>query len=295
MASNPKAMVSARELLNALQRLRVGREPAFGAGRWINDLTLLERAIGELAVLREERDYLRPEVRGYARAMERWLRENDDAKGPDSWKAGSPRNLGYRVIEEGVELLEEVLGRPGHVGILNEAADVGNMAMMVADASGLLPAKIAESVRTHLRHEQIVEALDGLPMRPVREHPMATELAARLEQARLARNDGSDALALAMKALIDVVTRHGWTTIFGAPPTIQYEAMTAARRELREAFDRALIALDLPLGAGPTTDAEAERIGQQIVAYLRRIEGETGPWDIVQGELEEFGYRLEPA
>lgn len=41
------------------------------------------------------------------------------------------------------------------------------------------------------------------------------------------------------------------------------------------------------------TDAEAEYIGQTIVALLRRAESNSGAWDIVQGEISEGGWQLE--
>jgi hypothetical protein len=46
---------------------------------------------------------------------------------------------------------------------------------------------------------------------------------------------------------------------------------------------------------GPTSDAEAEEIGQFLAGMLRRIEGESGAWDIVQGVLAEDGYMIAPS
>lgn len=103
---------------------------------------------------------LRPEVLAFAQLMEAKLRANDHKPG---WKNDDPNALCDRVHEEALELAEATAGyglsrsyawnfeglqteeaylnklatvceRVGH-----EAADVANMAMMVADACGALP------------------------------------------------------------------------------------------------------------------------------------------------------------
>lgn len=88
-------------------------------------------------------DELRPEVLAFAVEMERRLRENDHRPG---WKQGNPLDLVDRIRDEVRELELEVVGRFGtdqpRGFILNEAADVANISMMVADlCGGLIPKK----------------------------------------------------------------------------------------------------------------------------------------------------------
>lgn len=84
----------------------------------------------------------RPEVVAFADAMERKLRAND-WKG--TWKHDAPGALMDRVHEELTEFRDELFTRgprdtDAHkVALLNEAADVANMLMMVVDTSGALP------------------------------------------------------------------------------------------------------------------------------------------------------------
>jgi hypothetical protein len=72
---------------------------------------------------------LRPVVVWFARAMERKLRENDHKPG---WRGEDAGALLERVDDEIDELKRAVGVRPPLV-VLDEAADVANMAMMVAD------------------------------------------------------------------------------------------------------------------------------------------------------------------
>jgi NTP pyrophosphatase (non-canonical NTP hydrolase) len=90
---------------------------------------------------------LRPEVATFALAMERKLRANDAKKGARGWKGCDPQALLTRVMEE-VEECDYALRltwMPGldpvkvQADLLDECADVANMAMMVADAAGALP------------------------------------------------------------------------------------------------------------------------------------------------------------
>jgi NTP pyrophosphatase (non-canonical NTP hydrolase) len=112
--------------------------------------------VGERAGLVE---HLRPEVLAFARLMERELRANDHKPG---WKNDRIGQLAPRVVQEADELLravrrleerwgEHLCGGPdrGSVrmsdadmrqSVVEEAADVANMAMMVADVLGALPA-----------------------------------------------------------------------------------------------------------------------------------------------------------
>ncbi len=84
---------------------------------------------------------VRPEIIAFAFLMEKELRNNDHKSG---WKGDSPLKLAKRVREEADEL-EEVAFDASTLGAENfrekvgeEAADVANMAMMVADVCGCL-------------------------------------------------------------------------------------------------------------------------------------------------------------
>jgi hypothetical protein len=77
----------------------------------------------------------RPVVRWFAECMEATLRRNDHKGG---WQDDTPERLSERIGQEWAEL-EERLGKrqspQNHLAIIGEAADVANMAMMVADWS----------------------------------------------------------------------------------------------------------------------------------------------------------------
>lgn len=85
----------------------------------------------------------RPEVIAFANAMERKLRENE-WKG--TWKHDAPGSLMDRVHEELMEFRDELytIGprdtEAHRTALLNEAADVANMLMMVVDVCGALAA-----------------------------------------------------------------------------------------------------------------------------------------------------------
>ncbi|KFC64011.1 hypothetical protein FG93_05521 [Bosea sp. LC85] len=87
----------------------------------------------------------RPEVLSFALLMERELRANDHKSG---WKGDCPDTLAERVEEEAEELRRASIDWMGHVAhserplseaVAEEAADVANMAMMVADVCNALP------------------------------------------------------------------------------------------------------------------------------------------------------------
>lgn len=74
---------------------------------------------------------IRAEVAEFAQLMERELRANEHKGG---WKTCSAMSLHCHLQEEVVELLQAVLhGDPDQ--ITEEAADVANMAMMIADVT----------------------------------------------------------------------------------------------------------------------------------------------------------------
>jgi NTP pyrophosphatase (non-canonical NTP hydrolase) len=94
----------------------------------------------------------RREVRAFALLMERELRKHDYRPG---WKGDDATHLTYRVLEEADELKRAMLstgGVPVHMigtrhrdAIASDAADVANMAMMVADVLGCLDIASAEA------------------------------------------------------------------------------------------------------------------------------------------------------
>lgn len=99
----------------------------------------------ELALVKKLRKW--PSVRVYAQAMCKKLDENEAKKGRrEGWVDSDPRELLDRVKGETLKLENEiefvmVLGEAeatNHEAILREAADVGNMAMMAADAAGAI-------------------------------------------------------------------------------------------------------------------------------------------------------------
>lgn len=91
---------------------------------------------------------VRPQVAAFAIAMEERLRANEHKGG---WSACRPDWLWYRLMEEACELKNEI-DKAGvawnGASVLHEAADVANMAMMVADVTGgLFIHKVAREIR----------------------------------------------------------------------------------------------------------------------------------------------------
>jgi hypothetical protein len=76
---------------------------------------------------------IRPEVMAFAVLMETKLYMNDHKGG---WRNDTPEALLERLYEEVDELKEALLVKS--VRIANEAADVANFAMMIADVGGFL-------------------------------------------------------------------------------------------------------------------------------------------------------------
>lgn len=113
---------------------------------------------------------IRPVVLAFAHLMEAKLRENEWKGG---WQKCSPESLLARVREETDELAEAIgPGSRTDVGlwrplVANEAADVANMAMMVADVCGGLDAEACKSIADSYTHpapdaSALREALQGL-------------------------------------------------------------------------------------------------------------------------------------
>jgi hypothetical protein len=101
------------------ERIRAGSE----AAPWVVDeVKELEARVAELETVREP-------VRWFATQMERKLRKHDDR---DGWGTFRLDQLFERLCEEVDELRLEVERRAG-LGIIGEAADVANFAMMIAD------------------------------------------------------------------------------------------------------------------------------------------------------------------
>jgi NTP pyrophosphatase (non-canonical NTP hydrolase) len=93
--------------------------------------------------------WLRPEVQAYARRMEMMLRGHDGDRGQAGWKGDHPDDL-FAHLEREVQELRQATTQCQNLLIWegdpdlrwqlarlgNEAADIGNMAMMVADVLG---------------------------------------------------------------------------------------------------------------------------------------------------------------
>lgn len=82
---------------------------------------------------------LRPEVKWFALLMEETLRKHDESKGGvDGWRKCSGGYLSFRLKEETKELVAELAlcsHSPHEIieGVVAEAVDVANFAMMIAD------------------------------------------------------------------------------------------------------------------------------------------------------------------
>lgn len=79
--------------------------------------------------------HVRPEVLWFAKEMERQLRGHDRAKGKQGWKGMSFDELFVLLDGEMKELgIEFADDRDGSLrGMIHEAADLANIAMMIAD------------------------------------------------------------------------------------------------------------------------------------------------------------------
>lgn len=74
---------------------------------------------------------VRSEILWFAEQMERKLRDNDHKR---KWDECTQRYLVNRLFEEATELSRAVSeGRESEQSIIEEAADVANFAMMIAD------------------------------------------------------------------------------------------------------------------------------------------------------------------
>jgi len=79
---------------------------------------------------------LRREVRIFAEAMERQLRKHDTTRGTTGWKNDTVASLMEHAEEEYGELVWAAAAERPAEEVLAEAADLANMAMMVADVCG---------------------------------------------------------------------------------------------------------------------------------------------------------------
>lgn len=79
---------------------------------------------------------MRPEVQLFAMAMETRLRENDAQKGEKGWDDISRWVLHENLVEE-VGELRWAIDNDAEGNVLEEAADVGNFAMMIFDKAWL--------------------------------------------------------------------------------------------------------------------------------------------------------------
>ena len=73
----------------------------------------------------------RKEIMEFAQDMERKLRENDAVK--NHWLDESTNHLLYSLKQEVTELSLEILFKFSSQAVIDECADVANLAMMIAD------------------------------------------------------------------------------------------------------------------------------------------------------------------
>lgn len=78
----------------------------------------------------EKTKLIRPEVLDFAIEMEKKMAANDHKSG---WRHYTRSYLAGKLVEEVSELLLAIEGGQSHEAIIQEAADVGNFAMMIAD------------------------------------------------------------------------------------------------------------------------------------------------------------------
>jgi len=81
---------------------------------------------------------VRESLVNFAIEQEMLLRIHDELKGTDGWLDGHPLLLTAKLMEEVGELAEAILEGKAPAIIRREAADVGNIAMMIAHKSGHL-------------------------------------------------------------------------------------------------------------------------------------------------------------
>ena len=104
-------------------------EEAYGMG---------ERKQAEAELQRKSPLIIRDSLVNFVMEQEMLLRIHDELKGADGWLDGHPLILTAKLMEEVGELAEAVLTSKAPAIIRREAADVGNLAMMIAHKSGQL-------------------------------------------------------------------------------------------------------------------------------------------------------------
>ena len=80
---------------------------------------------------------LRPQLATFAAAMEETLKTNDDKGG---WDDDHPNWLRHRLVDEANELAVEV-SSGNYAGMMREAVDVANFAMMIYDVAAIRAAR----------------------------------------------------------------------------------------------------------------------------------------------------------
>lgn len=124
-------------------------------------------------------DGIRESVLAFAWAMEERLRKYDDERGKRGWMTSDPGDLFERLLEEAEELRAvlaiEYVEFPPWTRYREEAADVANFAMMIADTTGSLLPVVARRKRAPLPsalpeefvRRQIAEPSEDAPCAPV--------------------------------------------------------------------------------------------------------------------------------
>ena len=126
----------------------------------------LELREGEVAILEaqlgkgEGEPVLRPALLRFALEMERKLKANDHHK--SGWEENDNGDLLTRVLDEARELRYEIESRdPLPERVIEEAADLANFAMMIADNAGLRPCATealgkGEPALVHFEHPRLI-------------------------------------------------------------------------------------------------------------------------------------------
>ena len=104
-------------------------EEAYGMG---------ERRSAAKELQRKTPLFIRESLINFVIEQEMLLRVHDEAKGVDGWLDAHPLYLLAKLMEETGELAESLLTSASAAKLRKEAADVGNISMMIAHKSGKL-------------------------------------------------------------------------------------------------------------------------------------------------------------
>lgn len=232
----------------------------------------------QLRVAREALEPFRdwPTVYEFALAMIEQLNHHKPRKGGrEGWSKDDPRAI-LRRVEQETEELEGSLGAFGNAtsATLDEAADVGNMAMMVADAAGAIKGaplaalsdstpKVAESCSAYYARGEKCPC-ELLAMHPPKE-PTKAETGDTCCDGD--GNDRHEAKCPVGRAMLDEQQRQVLATdaklVDACPKPCRADLMRVAKRAWDAGYDTSAARL-------PNTDKEREQDCAAIVAEVSR-------------------------